>query len=157
MEKIIYSDGSFSYTYKQGDYVQLTNLRERGFISNGVGEWGRVYLDEKADRQNGHTGCTSFITMETAGISTKIDSFQQRITGVPVWDVAPISEELREAIGQAECLPTVVDMVKCVYLVGDRYGVNYKSMNTDIGDTFHYDHGAGVNRNNDATVIFISR
>lgn len=157
MEKTIYSDGSFAYTYEQGDYVQLTNPQKRGFISNGAGEWGKVCLDEKVDRKNGHTGCISFITIATAGISTKRDSFQQRITGIPVWDVAPISDELQEAITQAEGLPIVKDMVKCVYLANGRYGVNYKPSNIDIGDTFHYDHGAGINRNNDATVIFISR
>ena len=157
MEKIIYNDGSFSYTYRQGDYVKLINPQKKGFVSNDVGEWGRVYLDDKADRERGHTSCISFITIATAGISTKQDSFQQRLTGVPVWDVAPISDELQEAITQAEELPIVKDMVKCVYFANGRYGVNYKPINTEIGDTFHYDHGAGIHRNNDATVIFISR
>lgn len=155
MKKFTYPDGSFYYTYCNGDYVQLINPRKRGFISNNIGEWGRVYLEDREDRIHSCTGLISFITINTAGVSTDKDSFQQRITCVPVWDVAPISKELQDAIIQAEELPTVKGMLKCVYHINGVYSVNYKPDSIKIGDTIHYDHGCGIQRNNDATIVFI--
>lgn len=157
MEKITYSDGSFSYRYQEGDYVKLDKPRNRGFISNDIGEWGRVVFESKKDRECGLTDALSFITIATAGVSTKRDSFQQRISGVPVWDVSPISEDLQEAITQAKKLPVVANMVKCVYLVRGLYGINYQPLNVEVGNTFNYDHGAVICRNNDGVVILILR
>lgn len=62
----------------------------------------------------------------------------------------------------AECkqLPTSPGMVPSVFrarqLDGTLHiGCNYQPEGTTVGDRFHYDHGAGIQRNQDAEVIWL--
>ncbi|ELP5902757.1 hypothetical protein QTV49_004801 [Vibrio vulnificus] len=58
-------------------------------------------------------------------------------------------------------MPITNHMVPSVFsamtLDGNPYiGVNYQPEGTQIGHKFHFDHGAGIHKNNDAEVLWIA-
>tara|TARA_Y100001936_G_C15654710_1_gene448266 strand:+ start:113 stop:604 length:492 start_codon:yes stop_codon:yes gene_type:complete len=153
-----HNDGSQTELYQNGDLVMLT---EKQYLVLGAdaGEWGAVILQDKKDRDNGVTTCISQITIATAGISQPKDSFQQRISSVPVRKVKAIPEQMAEALKQAKRHEDCNGMTPCVFRVkvnGDyQYGFNFQPITSAVGDRFHYDHGAGIEKNQDAEIIWL--
>ena len=87
MLKHTYEDGSVAELYENGDLVEVIN-NQIGGLGAKVGEWGKVVLSGE-DRKRGHSGIISHIAIQTAGVSTPKDSFQQCIASIPVWAVRP--------------------------------------------------------------------
>jgi hypothetical protein len=152
-----YDDGSQSELYQNGDLVEIIK-NQHSALGAKVGEWGKVVLDTD-DRENGHAGITSFITIRTAGVSTAKRSFQMCISSVPVWNVKLIPEEMKVAITEAKSHQNCNGMTPSVYRInidGEyKYGFNFQPIESKIGDCFHYDYGAGINRNKDAKIIWL--
>ncbi len=51
-------------------------------------------------------------------------------------------------------------MTPCVFelqLTGGlvRYGFNFRPLGSEVGDRFHYDYGVGIERNEDACVVWL--
>lgn len=68
---------------------------------------------------------------------------------------------LTDKIEEAKKLPITNHMVPSVFsamtLDGNPYiGVNYQPEGTQIGHKFHFDHGVGIHKNNDAEVLWIA-
>lgn len=149
-----HDDGSISEFYQNGDLVRLT--KKRGY--NQVGEWGEVHLDLD-DRRRGSAKLTSFVCVITAGVSTHKDSFQRCISSVPVWCLESVPQEMAEAYAQAKKQSDVGGMTPSVfrYFEGDieRFGYNFQPQDSEIGQKFHLDHGAGINKNEDGEIIWL--
>lgn len=72
------------------------------------------------------------------------------------------SPEVVAAIDEAKSLPITDVMMPVVYQAklrdGNTHtGVNYHRIGTPVGHKFHFDHGAGIQRNEDATIIWGSQ
>jgi len=87
MIKEIYSDGTYTEFYEPGDIVEVIKKQYSSFVDTDIGEWGRVILYDKKDRDRGHSGAISHIGIQLAGYSSPKDAFFQRIASIPVWDV----------------------------------------------------------------------
>jgi len=116
-------------------------------------------LTDKKDRAYGVATCVSHIAIGTAGISTPKESFQRCISSVAAWEVKVVPELMAEALEQAIKHDDCNGMTPCVFKVkiNDeyQYGFNFQPIDSNVGDKFHYDHGAGVNRNQDAEIVWL--
>jgi len=71
-----------------------------------------------------------------------------------------MSEILQACIGQAQEHKITNGMAPAVFeattLDGTKHtGFNFQPVGTKVGHTFHYDHGVGIARNQDAKVVWI--
>lgn len=70
------------------------------------------------------------------------------------------SKLLADKIIQARMIHGNKSMIPSVYKAqlldgSTTIGLNFQPRGTKPGDTFHYDHGAGIDRNSDAIVLWV--
>jgi len=151
-----YRDGSYTELYQDGDLVELAESHNVG-IGAEAGEWGRVVLNRE-DREIGHASCISSLTIKTAGVSTPKESFQQCISDVKAYKVKAIPEQMKRALIEAVSYDNCNGMTPCVYRVrlnGEfNYGFNFQPLQSKVHDRFHYDHGVGTVKNEDAEIVW---
>jgi len=75
-------------------------------------------------------------------------------------DEAKAEEEIKAKIAEAEkydvCNGMVPSVFKAITLDGNYHiGFNFQPVGTKVSDTFHYDHGVGIEKNQDAEVVWI--
>lgn len=69
--------------------------------------------------------------------------------------------DFKPKIDEAQTLPKADGMKRSVFhakrLDGSIHigGCNYQPLNAVVGDTFHYDHGAGIRKNHDAEIVWL--
>ena len=90
MLKKQHEDGSVSEFYEPNDIVIVTKDDPNGNYE--AGDWGRVILRDREDKAKGHSTLISHIGIVTAGYCDPKDCFRQRISSIPVWDVAYLAD-----------------------------------------------------------------
>jgi len=76
MIKKRFADGSHAEFYENGDLVEI--IRDDHYstlMPYKKGEWGRVYLQDRKDRERGSSSYTSFVRVIFEGYSSPIDCF----------------------------------------------------------------------------------
>jgi hypothetical protein len=153
-----YDDGSQSENYQNGDLVMITQKQHSG-LGAEVGEWGEVVLNDKKDRDQGHASIISHVTLRTAGVSTPLESFQRCISSMYVGHLKPLPLDMLQALNDAKKHNNCNNMTPSVYKVtldGQvEYGFNFQPVTKNIGDCFHYDHGAGIHKNQDGEIVWL--
>lgn len=67
-----------------------------------------------------------------------------------------VRQKIEEGSQLARCNGMVPSVFKARQLNGELHiGCNYQPEGTALGDRFHYDHGVGIQRNQDAEVIWL--
>ena len=84
MKLKVYSDSSYQEHYEDGDIVTVIKSDNYG-LGAEIGDWGKVKLRHKEDKDRGYSSCISHVSVITAGVSTPKTSLQQQIASIPVW------------------------------------------------------------------------
>jgi hypothetical protein len=88
-----HEDGTEGYMFHEGDMV-IVRLEHPDqhpeFYKEGA--WGRVVLRDSKDRKNGHGTLISFVDI----VDTERDN-RWAGTGIPTWDLYPMTETYRNA------------------------------------------------------------
>lgn len=71
-------------------------------------------------------------------------------------------QKVQDLIPEAQAMPITNNMHPCIYIAiesdGNYFvGINFQPKGKKVGDTFHFDHGAGIHKNEDAMIHWIKK